>query len=217
MYQSFCPFSWIARVITFLSVFTFLGLTAAEAQKLRTLVPKDRDVFGVKSRKPSFCGVNPDTIKFSYIAPEYENYKLTGTFYSLDDGLRATLMFNNKGPESIHATPTFYSLAGTKLQLAPITVPATSYLEVDLHQLLANADEEFRQGSMKVDYQGGDYQLGAQVKLADPANKLIWAEQFIYTSKRFPIALKAFGICRLRAQPQSLSSRTPPIRLSQSP
>ncbi len=92
-------------------------------------------------------------------------------------------MFNNKGPAPIFATPTFYSMAGTRLQLAPISVPATSYLDVDISQLLVGADEEFREGSLKISYQGGDYQLGAQIKLTDLQHNLIWAEQLVYTSK----------------------------------
>jgi hypothetical protein len=169
-----------------LVVFFQLLLAAASAQSFRPANKpfKLPDIVGLKENKRSCCGgMSAVKAGLPRVAAEYEYYRLTGTYYSLKDGLSAGLMFNNKGPESILATPTFYSLAGTKLQLAPIAVPATSYLEVDLHQLLANADEEFREGSMKVDYQGGDYQLGVQVKLADPAKKLIWAEQFIYTSK----------------------------------
>jgi hypothetical protein len=92
-------------------------------------------------------------------------------------------MFNNKGPQAILAAPTFYSLSGTRLQLAPITVPATSYIDVDMHQLLAGVGDEFREGSLKISYQGISQQLGAQVKLVDPQNSLIWAEQLSYTTK----------------------------------
>jgi hypothetical protein len=112
-----------------------------------------------------------------------DTYKLTATYYSLKDGLSTTIMLNNKGPEPILASPTIYSLAGTRLSLAPITVPGSSYIDVDMHQLLAGQPEGFREGSMKIAYSGGAQQLGAQVKMIDPSHNLIWAEQFVYTTK----------------------------------
>ena len=84
-------------------------------------------------------------------------------------------MLNNKGAEPILANPTFYSLAGTRLQIAPITIPAASYIDVDMRQLLINAGDEFREGSLNITYQGGPLQLGAQVRLIDQQHKLIWA------------------------------------------
>src|SRR5690606_38452827 len=101
----------------------------------------------------------------------------------LNDKNAATLMLNNKGPVPILATPRFYSLAGERLTLAPITVPGASYIDVDLHQLLAEAGEQFREGSVKVIYQGIETQLGAQIRLVDQQSSLIWAEQFVYPSK----------------------------------
>lgn len=132
----------------------------------------------------SCCGAQPERARFTPAnVPDYETYKLTATYYTLREGLTATLMLNNKGPEAILATPTFYSLAGTRLRLAPITVPATSYIDVDMHDVLAGADDEFREGSLKISYQGISQQLGAQVKLVDGENSLIWAEQLVYTTK----------------------------------
>jgi hypothetical protein len=92
-------------------------------------------------------------------------------------------MLNNKGSEPILALPTFYSLGGSRLQLEPITVGAASYLDIELSHLLAQAGEEFRQGSVNISYQGGNQQLGAQVKMVDAEKELIWAEQFVYGSK----------------------------------
>jgi len=132
--------------------------------------------------KQGCCGAKQNP-SFSSLAPEYETYKLTGTYYMLNDGLTTTLMLNNKGSQSIIALPTIYSLAGTRLNLAPITVPAASYIDVDMYQLLAGQPQEFREGSMKISYEGGKQQLGAQVKMVDEAHNLIWAEQFVYTTK----------------------------------
>lgn len=116
-------------------------------------------------------------------AVEFETYGITATYYKLSENLTTTLMLNNKGPEPILATPKVYSMWGTRIILAPITVPAASYLDVDMNQLLASAGPEFREGSLKINYQGFDYQLGAQVKMVNEENGLIWAEQLVYTSK----------------------------------
>lgn len=145
--------------------------------------PNTPGIFDIAKPKSSCCGQKPESISYAALNPVYETYKLTGTYYSLRENLAASLMLNNKGPEPINATPTFYSMSGTRLTLAPIVVPATSYIDVDMDQLLADAGDEFREGSLKVAYQGGEYQLGAQVKLVDQQNSLIWAEQLVYTSK----------------------------------
>src|SRR5687768_4492030 len=95
------------------------------------------DLVDLGRSKASCCGAKADTAVFSPLSiPEYETYKLTATYYSLRDDLTTTLMLNNKGSEPILAWPTFYSLSGTRLQLAPIMVGAASYLDVDMHQLL---------------------------------------------------------------------------------
>jgi len=126
------------------------------------------------AKAPQFKAIN---------APEYETYKLTATYFRVREGWTTTLMFNNKGAEPIVATLTIYSMAGTRFNPTPITVPAASYIEVNMRDVLAAASEEFSEGSMKMAYTGIETQLGAQVKMVDAENSLIWAEQFVYTSK----------------------------------
>jgi hypothetical protein len=141
------------------------------------------EIFNGAPNIESSCGASTVRALTALNPPEYETYKLTATYYTLNDNVTATLMLNNKGPAPILANPTFYSLAGTRLPLAPIAVPAASYIEIDMRQLLANAGDEFREGSVNIAYQGGDKQLGAQVRLIDSLHQLIWAEQMVYTSK----------------------------------
>lgn len=143
--------------------------------------PSLPDVFNVKS--PSVCAMKPEMASFSTYAPESETYKLTATYYSLKDNLTTTLMLNNKGAQAIFAVPTVYSLAGVRLNLAPISVPPASYIDVDMQQLLAGQPVEFKEGSMKISYEGGKQQLGAQIRMIDAVNKMMWAEQFVYTTK----------------------------------
>lgn len=175
--------SFPALLVLFVS-FT-LNVSDLEAQSARNRIGRSilSEIIGLKGEKRGCCGTRTVTGRLSAVAEEYEYSRLTGTYYTLRDGIQASLMLNNKGPEPILANPTFYSMAGTRLQLAPIVVPATSYLDVDMEQLLANAGDEFREGSLKISYQAQDQQLGAQIKLTNPQKKLIWAEQLVYTSK----------------------------------
>jgi len=106
-----------------------------------------------------------------------EQYTLIASYYSLRNNLTATLMLNNKGALPLTVTPTFFNLNGTRLELAPLTVNAASYREIDLRELLANAGDEFREGSLQVLYQGKKMQLGSQIKLFDSANSLLFEEQ----------------------------------------
>jgi hypothetical protein len=103
---------------------------------------------------------------------------LVGTYYSFKNSLKAILMLNNKGGESLEVTPTFFSLDGTSVQLSPIVLNAASYQEIDIKTLLANSGQNFKEGNLQVSYQGKKMQLGAQVKLIDANKKQIWEEQF---------------------------------------
>ncbi|QYO65502.1 hypothetical protein [Leptolyngbya sp. 7M] len=143
-----------------------------------------RSIFpGIESERGccSAKGARNDLIELSNV--QNPTYGVSATYYKLGTNLTTTLMLNNKGPEPILAMPRIYSLTGTRLHLAPISVPATSYLDIDMNELLAAAGPDFREGSLKINYQGGDYQLGAQVKMMNEQNGLIWAEQLVYTSK----------------------------------
>lgn len=148
--------SFLKFRFTLFVVVVLCATVAVQSQNFKPMTrPGGLDLVELTKAKSSCCGTKAATANFvSANSPEYETYGLTATYYSLRDNLNAILMFNNKGPQPIFATPTFYSLAGTRLQLAPITVPATSYLEVDMLQLLSGADDEFREGSMKISYNG---------------------------------------------------------------
>jgi hypothetical protein len=174
------PVRWHRLVVYISLLIAFAGQPIAQGRASRFDLPEF--LTGAKP-VPSCCGGTFARQLTGSTAYEYETYRLTATYYNLNDNLTATLMLNNKGAGAILATPTIYSMSGTRLQLAPITVPAASYIDVDMHQLLAGQPENFREGSLKIAYQGIEKQLGAQVKLIDAGHKLIWAEQLSYTSK----------------------------------
>ena len=104
------------------------------------------DLLDLSRKKASCCNAaENDTTAFTpFAAADYETYRLTATYYNLRGGLTTTLMLNNKGGQPILAMPTFYSMAGTRLQLAPITVAAASYLDVDMHNCWPERATSFR-------------------------------------------------------------------------
>lgn len=130
-----------------------------------------------KQVKTSCCGAaQPDNV--------VQTYTLVGSYYSLKDGQETTLMFNNKGPEPLVVSPTFFSLSGDRLDLPAFVIPATAYEEVDLRVLLGNYMPQFEEGSLQVTHQGMRLQLGAQFKILKQG--MLFDEQFITPATRFP-------------------------------
>lgn len=113
-----------------------------------------------------------------------ETQKLIGSYYDLTDGYETILMFNNKGPESLPVTLAFYSLSGQRLDLDPISIPAASFLEVDLRTLLEQNQPGFEEGSLHVSHLGTRQQLGVQFKILKQG--LLFEEQFINPVSRYP-------------------------------
>jgi hypothetical protein len=66
-------------------------------------------------------------------------------------------------------------LSGERLELPAITIPGTSYQEVDLRILLANNLPQFEEGSLQVSHQGIRLQLGAQFKIFKDGKRLVAA------------------------------------------
>ena len=57
-------------------------------------------------------------------------------------------MFNNKGPQPLVVNPVFFDLSGVRLDLPAMTIPAKSFQEVDLRDLLANFLPQYKEGSL---------------------------------------------------------------------
>jgi hypothetical protein len=103
----------------------------SNAQKIGSFFgPNAPGLLDLSRKKASCCNAaeKGPTAFTPFAAADYETYRLTATYYSLRGGLTTTLMLNNKGGQPILAMPTFYSMSGTRLQLAPIPVRAASRL-----------------------------------------------------------------------------------------
>ena len=104
-------------------------------------------------------------------------HSLFGSYYSIDDGLTATLLLNNKGPQTLEVNPTLYSLSGQQLELPPVFVEPTSFQNINLSEWAGIGGEDFRQGSIKLFHRGKDLVLGAQIHLVDQAHSLSFEEK----------------------------------------
>lgn len=175
-----------ALVYCILLAFTLLGSSVAVSSQL---IPEWKSTrlglpvfLDPASNKKSCCGQNKDSATETSNTVEYETHQLTATYIRLSENFTTTLMLNNKGANPLLARPTMYSKSGARLDLAAINVPAASYIDVDMNQILSGAAPEFREGSLRIDYVGAAYQMGAQVRMVNTASGVIWAEQLIYTS-----------------------------------
>ncbi len=129
----------------------------------------------VEEKKKTCCGQSENVL---------ETFTLIGSYYSLRNGQETVLMFNNKGPQPLAVNPVFFNLDGIRLDLPTLTIPAKSYQEYDVRDLLANHLPQFREGSLQVSHEGGRLQLGAQFKILKQG--MIFDEQFIQPALRFP-------------------------------
>ena len=117
------------------------------------------------------------------VEPDNVIHTLLGTYYSLKDNQASILMFNNKAPQPLVVNPIFFNLSGERLELQALTIPAASYQEIDLRNLLASHLPQFEEGSLQVTHQGAKLQLGVQIKILKLEQGLIFDEQLVQTSR----------------------------------
>lgn len=108
-----------------------------------------------------------------------QRHVLAASHYSVKGKLSATLMFNNKSPQSMDARLTLFSLDGQRLEVPPVTVEPVSHRTVDLRDYAA-AGSPFEEGSLQVVYYGKPLQMGAQVRVVDDEHSLSSDEQLTY-------------------------------------
>lgn len=109
---------------------------------------------------------------------EDKPHTLAASYYSVKNGLNATLMLNNKGPKPLEVKPTLYSLDGQVLDLLPVVVEGNSSREIDIREF-GIANTGFEEGSLQLFHHGKDLVLGAQVKLINLQQSLIFEEKLL--------------------------------------
>ena len=185
----------------FTSLFRFLMAAAAKMSKIAVVLAVLALTDGVLSANQPFYRSN--LFSFSLLddlRPKESNPKkksccggndlltetqvLIGSYYDLTGGFETTLMFNNKGPEPLPVTLAFYSLSGQRLDINSISIPAASFIEIDVRDLLEQYQPGFEEGSLHVTHTGMRQQLGVQFKILKQG--LLFEEQFINPASRFP-------------------------------
>jgi hypothetical protein len=102
---------------------------------------------------------------------------LAGSYYNVGNGLTATLMLNNKGMRPLEVRPTLYASGGQRLDIAPVTVEATSFRMINLNEWATLGGAAFQQGSIQLFHRGRDLVLGAQIYLVDETHNLSFEEK----------------------------------------
>ena len=108
---------------------------------------------------------------------------LAGSYYTLRNNFSAKLLLNNKGPIPIEVQPALYSLSGERYDIPPLIVDATGHRFVDLHDWVALAGTQFREGSIQLFYRGKDLVLGTQIYLTDNIHSLSFDEKLTELGK----------------------------------
>ncbi len=106
---------------------------------------------------------------------------LVGTYYRVKNGLTAKLLLNNKGPDPLTASPTFFSMSGERFDAPPVTVDGQSFRMIDMSTWINAAGPQFEEGSIEVFHLGKDLVLGAQVYLVDEQHSLSFDEKLVET------------------------------------
>lgn len=119
----------------------------------------------------------------SITIPDETPHWLVGSYYSVRDGLAATLMLNNKGIAPITVQPTLYSKTGQQLDLPPVVVGASDFRYINLNDWINIGGENFREGNIRLFHTGKELVLGAQIYLIDEQNSLSFEEKLVELGK----------------------------------
>jgi hypothetical protein len=106
-------------------------------------------------------------------------HQLMGTYYSINNGLTAKLLLNNKGPSPLVAQPTLFAMTGERFDTPAVTVDGQSFQMIDLRNWIQTAGPQFQEGSIQVFHVGQDLVLGAQVYLTNESESLSFDEKLV--------------------------------------
>jgi len=106
--------------------------------------------------------VNPSPSRLGATQNEPEQH-LDFPFYRESSGWHSTLMLNNNSRNPLEATITLYSAKGSAHATPPVTVPTDHPIYLALADLAAAGGPDFRQGNIRITYQGPPDQLTGQV------------------------------------------------------
>lgn len=106
-----------------------------------------------------------------------EARRLAASYYSLKNGLSASLMLSNQGPHPMDIRVILFSLNGERLDLPAMTLEPTTVRNYDLGPWAAAGGGSFQEGSLQVLYNGMSMELGGAVKMINAKKSLILDEE----------------------------------------
>lgn len=110
-------------------------------------------------------------------------HTLVGSYYTVENGIHAKLLLNNKGGTQLEVQPTLYSSDGQELQLPAVYVEPQSARYIDLQDWATIGGPGFRSGNIKLFHYGEDLVLGAQIYLTDEDRSLTFEEKLAEIGK----------------------------------
>ena len=182
--------NWLPVLCICISIFWFLS-------KINS-TPSAASVSNVKAAEN--VKVNPTNPHRHSTQDEADKpHTLAASFYSVRNDMKATLTLNNKGPLPLEVKPTLYNRTGERREVAAVTVDANAFRVIDLREWVAVGGKTFEEGSLQLFYKGNNLRLGAQVKMMDEANSLLFDEQLVEPAMMFKSS-RLEGVCWLPSQ-----------------
>jgi hypothetical protein len=106
------------------------------------------------------------------LLPGSRQYSQFAPYYTVGNGFMAMLMLNNATQVGYFVRVTLYSLDGQPAELPAIHLRPHEIKEVDLNEWVAGLGTKFMSGSLRLDYRGIAYALGAMVMMVNEVERV---------------------------------------------
>lgn len=155
-------------------------------------VPIQRNYFSVRAERTKLNSTNLSRASgklFSRMLPPQEHvdtpHSLAASYYSVERGFDATLMLSNQGPHNMDIRVTLFAPSGVQFLAPPITLEGNTVGGFNIDKWVSAAGVDFREGSIQVNYEGKDMELGGLINLVNLRRSLIFDEELTEPAKMF--------------------------------
>src|SRR6266545_375824 len=105
-------------------------------------------------------------------------HTLVASYYSIKNGLKATLMISNQGPNEMPVQVRLFSRDGNQFDLPAMSLNGHEQKALDLG-LYVSPGTSFEEGSVQVEYQGRKLEMGGAVTIVEEAQNIIFDEELV--------------------------------------
>lgn len=134
----------------------------------------DRNIRTIRTFEPSEYG---SFNKAASSDPNEVPHWSVGSYYSIENGLTATLMLNNKGIAPLVVQPTLYSKNGQQFEPPPVVVAPNSFTNINLNDWIQLGGPDYTEGNIRLFHTGKNLVLGAQIYLVNEAKSFSFEEK----------------------------------------